>query len=400
MSFNYLNNIWEKSNYSIKLNHNYRTLFPYYQAKNQEHNIRVDYSSNDYLSLKNDRRIIEEGYQSALHAGAGSGSSRMVTQTDPYLEMLESDFSLKTGYAHSFFFPSGFIANISLSDTLSPFPWEEETFQQNIFIDHRCHSSLFYGLKNSNLKYDYFRHLDYEHLIFKLKASHSPAKIIVIESLYSMDGDFSDPHRLLEVCQEFGAMLVIDETHSIGTFGKKACWISEFPFLKPYILASVFGCGKAIGVSGGFISTDHFQLNERILQKSRPLIYSTAVSPFITGAVKKSLEIIFSSEGEKRRNLLQENIKYLKNGLLSLSSSWREFLFHEIQIEKHSSNIFPLIYSDSLNIIEKEKFFIKQGLLLKAIRPPSVPRGTSRFRVILRSGHTKEDIDFLLNYLT
>jgi 7-keto-8-aminopelargonate synthetase-like enzyme len=399
MSFNYLNDIWEKSNHSIKLNHNYRILFPYYQGENREHNIKVDYSSNDYLSLKNDRRIIEEGYQSALRNGAGSGSSRMVTQTDPGLELLEADFSLKTGYAHSFFFPSGFIANISLFDTLSPFSWEENSFQQHIFIDHRCHSSLFYGLRNSNIKYDQCRHLDYDHLAFKLKSSYSSSKIIVIESLYSMDGDYSDPHKLLEVCQEFGAMLVIDETHSIGTFGKKACWISEYPFLKPYVLASVFGCGKAIGVSGGFISTDHFQLKERILQKSRPFIYSTAVSPFITGAVKKSLEIIFGKEGERRRDLLQENIKYLKNGIISLKPSKKEFLFHEIHFEKHNSNIFSLIYSDNLNIIEKEKFFMERGLLLKAIRPPSVPRGTSRFRVILRSGHTKEDIDFLLSYL-
>lgn len=400
MSFNYLNQIWEKSNHSIKIKHNYRMLFPYYQGRDQAQHIKVDYSSNDYLSLKNDRRIIEEGYQSALYAGAGSGSSRMVTQTDPCLELLETEFSFKTGYAHSFFFPSGFIANISLYDALSPFPWEEGSFQQQIFIDHRCHSSLFYGLKNSNIKHDQFRHLDYEHLIFKLKSSHSPAKIIVIESLYSMDGDYSDPYKLLEVCQEFGAMLVVDETHSIGAFGKKACWISEFPFLKPFVLASVFGCGKAIGVSGGFISTDHFQLKERILQKSRPLIYSTAVSPFITGAVKKSLEIIFSNEGDKKRDSLQENIKYLKKGLLSIKASKREFLFHENQIENHSSNIFPLIYSDCLNIIEKEKFFIKQGLLLKAIRPPSVPRGTSRFRVILRSGHSKGDIDFLLNHVS
>lgn len=399
MSFNYLNDIWEKSNYSIKMKHNYRVLFPYYQGKNKKYNIKVDYSSNDYLSLKNDRRIVEEGYQSALCNGAGSGSSRMVTQTDPCLELLETDFSLKTGYAYSFFFPSGFIANISLFDGLSPFSWEEESLCQQIFIDHRCHSSLFYSLRNSNIKWDHFRHLDYDHLAFKLKSSCSLVKIIVIESLYSMDGDYSDPHKLLEICQEFGAMLVIDETHSIGTFGKQASWILEYPFLKPYVLASVFGCGKAVGVAGGFISTDHFQLKERILQKSRPLIYSTAVSPFITGAVRKSLEIIFSKEGEKRRHLLRENIGYLKKGILSLKPSRLEFLFDEIYFEKHNSNIFPLIYSDNSNIIEKEKFFIEQGLLLKAIRPPSVPRGTSRFRVILRSSHSKEDIDFLLSYL-
>lgn len=381
------------------MQNNYRTLFPYYRGENKEFNIKVDYSSNDYLGLKNDQRMIEAGYQSALQNGAGSGCSRMVTETDPCLKQLETDFSLKTGYAHSFFFPSGFIANISLFDALSPFLWEEKSFQQQIFIDHRCHSSLFYGLRNSNIKYDPFKHFDYDHLAFKLKSSTSSAKIIVVESLYSMDGDYSDPRKLLEVCQEFGAALIIDETHSIGTYGKKACWIAEFPFLKPYVLASVFGCGKAIGVSGGLIATDHFHLKERIFQKARPLIYSTAASPFVTAAVKKSLEIIFSKEGDKKRHLLCENIEYLKKGLLSLKKERSGFHLHEIYFENHHSNIFPLIYSDQLNIIEKEKLFMRQGLLLKAIRPPSVPRGTSRFRTILRSDHTKNDMDFLLNCL-
>ncbi len=398
MSFNYLFDTWEKSNQSVKLNLNYRKIFPYYQQSNLN-NIKVDFSTNDYLSLRNDKRITDEGYRSALNFGAGSGCSRMVTQTDPGIEILESNFSNRTGYNHSLFFPTGFTANISLFDGLSPFSWEENSFDQHIFIDHRCHSSLFYGVKNSNIKFDQFKHSEYDHLIFKLNSSSAKVKIIIVESLYSMDGDYSDPHRLLEVCQKFGAMLIIDETHSVGTFSIKGSWSLAYSFLKPYILASVFGCGKAIGVSGGFISTDYFQLKERILQKARPLIYSTAVSPFLTGAVNKSLNIIFSEEGKEKRKKLINNIEYFKKNILLLKDKNLEFDFNKFNFHNHHSNIFPLVFKDNKNIMEKESFFLEKGLLLKAIRPPSIPKGTSRFRVILRSGHTKEDLDFLFSYL-
>jgi len=399
MSFNYLFDTWEKSNQSVKMSLNYRKIFPFYQQGNLN-NIKVDFSTNDYLSLRNDKRIIDEGYQSALNFGAGSGSSRMVTQTDPGIEILESNFSKKTGFKHSLFFPTGFTANISLFDGLSPFLWEENNFDQHIFIDHRCHSSLFYGLKNSNIKYDQFKHNEYDHLIFKLNSSTAKVKIIIVESLYSMDGDYSDPHRLLEVCQKFGAMLIIDETHSVGTYSTNGSWSLANSFLKPFILASVFGCGKAIGVSGGFISTDYFQLKERILQKARPLIYSTAVSPFLTGAVNKSLDIIFSEEGNERRKKLINNTEYFKKNIIFLKDKNLEFDFNKFNFHNHHSNIFPLVFKDNKNIMEKESFFLEQGLLLKAIRPPSIPKGTSRFRVILRAGHTKEDIDLLFSYLT
>ena len=136
-----------------------------------------------------------------------------------------------------------------------------------------------------------------------------------------------------------------------------------------------------------------------MLQKSRPLIYSTAVSPFLTGAVNKSLDIIFSEEGDKRRQKLSNNIEYFKNKILSLRNKNLEFNFNLFDFANHKSNIFPLVYNDNKNIIEKEKYFIEMGFLLKAIRPPSVPKGTSRFRVILRTEHSKEDIDLLLSYL-
>ncbi|APJ04665.1 aminotransferase class I/II-fold pyridoxal phosphate-dependent enzyme [Silvanigrella aquatica] len=402
MSFEYLNEVWKYSNELTHKASNYRTIFPYYEKTHKDYNINFDFSSNDYLGLRNDQRIIDAGYQSALKYGAGSGASRMIMQTDFSLEEVEKLFSQFIDYKYSLFFSSGYVANLSLFDTLAPFSWEESSFEQHIFIDHMSHSSLFYGLRNSKIKYDYYKHNDYKHLEFKLKSSklsQSSAKIIVTESLFSMDGDYSNPYKLFEICKKFGAALIIDETHTLGAYGEKGSWILQYPFLKPYILASVFGCGKAVGVSGGFITTDHFEFKERIFQKSRFILQSTAVSPFITGAVKKSLEIIFSNEGILKRNLLRKNIQYLNSKLKVHYNEKSEFKLIENYLSSSASNIIPIIYHDSAKIIEKEKFFLKNGILLKCIRPPSVPRGTSRFRVILRSNHSKQDLDILLNYL-
>ncbi|WGL60936.1 pyridoxal phosphate-dependent aminotransferase family protein [Pigmentibacter sp. JX0631] len=399
MSFNYLSEVWEKSLKKIIAEGNYREINSFQQLVKNNKNF-IDFSSNDYLDLRNNKSIIDAGHRSALKNGAGSGSSRLVLELDQNISLLENYFSEKTEFRYSIFFPSGFVANAALFDALSLFQWEEQE-KQNIhyFIDHRCHASLFYGLKNANVYSDFFRHNDYMHLEHKLLHSVAPVKIVVIESLYSVDGDFSDPQALLQLCEKYNLLIIIDETHTVGTYGKSRTWLQAYSFLKPYILASMSGCGKAIGVAGGFLATDHYQLKERIIQKSKLLINSTAVSPFVTGAVQKSLEIIYSSEGLNLITKLHENISYLRDRLAEFSENESEFNFDIFDFSKQRSNIFPLVYKYHWEIKQKEKYFIENGLILKALRPPTVPKGTSRFRVILKSSHSRNDIDMLVEFL-
>ncbi len=399
MSFNDLKDLWENSNKKIKEEQNYREIFsPAKNFKNQQK--YFDFSSNDYLGLRKNKEIIEAGYQNALENGAGAGSSRLVLELDKNISQLEHYFATKTNFNFSMFFPTGFVANAALFDTLACFSWENITKSHiHVFIDHRSHASLFYGLRNSQLIYDFFRHNDYTHLENKLTRSAAKIKIIVVESLYSMDGDYSDPEKLYELCKKHNAMIIIDETHTIGTFGVNKTWLQSYAYLKPFILASVAGCGKAVGVSGGFIATDHNFLKERMIQKCKYLIYSTAVSPFITGAVKKALEIIFSPVGDNLCLLLQNNIAYFREKLIEISAKENDFNFNFFDLTKHNSNIFPLIYKSHNDIKKKEHFFIESGLILKTFRPPTVPNGTSRFRVIIRADHSKNDIDKLINYL-
>ncbi|KAB8028077.1 aminotransferase class I/II-fold pyridoxal phosphate-dependent enzyme [Fluviispira multicolorata] len=394
MSIEYLNSCWQKANAALKDSQNFRKPILYFR-NNREQNIRLDFSTNDYLGIRHDARIIESGYCAAMRNGAGTASSRMVLQTDDNLLELEDYFSKSIGLAYSLYFSSGFMANIALFDALSTFMFDEENLSQELFVDHRCHASIYLGFRNSKIKSTIFRHLDFENLEQKLKQSSARAKIIVIESLFSMDGDYFDAVQLNHICEKYNANIIIDETHSIG-LQRAGSYLAEHIFLKKYIIAIVSGCGKALGVAGGFISTDYHELKLRIMQKAKPLIYSTAAPPFVVGALLQSLKIIFSDEGDCKRIKLIENIEYLKNKILCLIENNKKFCLNINDLKVHRSHIFPIIFGENLLVLNKVSELLKCGILVKEIRPPSVPRGTARLRVILRSDHSKRDIDELL----
>lgn len=385
----YLNHIWEKTHKKLKEENNYRKLFNHF---NEDANKNINFSSNDYLNLRHDKRICAAGYNSAKMSGSGSGASRSVLQTDVLIEKLENYFCENTEFKRSLFLASGFVANLTFFDVLSPLGTEE--IDQEFFVDHRCHASIFFALRSSGLNFSVFRHNDMSHLEKKLKISHAQAKIIVIESLYSMDGDFAPANELAQLCEKHKAFIFIDESHSFGIFGKKgAGWIQEHPNLKKHLIAATFGCGKAAGVSGAFLATNYPTLIERILQKSKLFIYSTGISPFVSGAVYESLQILFHEEGAERRTLLFENMAYLVSKINDIN-----FQFPIILERKMHSQIFPFIFYSNDLTMKISNYLIENNFIAKAIRPPSVPNHTSRLRVCLTSAHNKEDIDsFIYN---
>lgn len=378
MSIDHLNAIWEGSNQKLREQNLYREAFPYASSCKDG---AISFSSNDYLNLRNDIRITQAGFDAALKSGAGTGAARSVLQTDAQIEILEHFFCENMGYKHALFLPSGFLANVTFFDVLAPF--SSEIIEQEIFIDHRAHSSLFFAIRATEIKHFIFRHNDYSFLEKKLSLSKANAKIIVVESLYSMDGDFVDPQALLHLCEKYGALLFIDEGHTFGVSGNKGLgFVNSYPELKPFVLASVFGCGKAVGVSGGFLATNSLQFKERVLQKSKTFIYSTGISPFISGAVQKSLEIIFSHEGDEKRKNLHVNVEFLKE-----------------KIPHIKSHIVPIIIGDNSKALHISKILFDNNIIAKAIRSPSVPRGTERIRITLNSDHSFSQMEKLVNIL-
>ena len=391
-TLNYLAEIWDESHNQLKSKQSYRKIFDTHKEFNNHTKI-INFSSNDYLGLRNEARILEAGYRSALKNGSGCGASRSVLQTDSSIEELENFFCEHTGWKRSLFLPSGFIANLTFFDALTPFL--NEDIDQEFFIDHRCHASIFFAFKDRNLKHSIFRHQDMPHLEKKLNASQAKAKIIVVESLFSMDGDFSQGEDLSHICEKTNALLFVDESHSFGIYGPNGRgWTQDFPKLKKYLIAASFGCGKSVGVSGGFLATNTPALIKRILQKSKLFIYSTGISAFISGAVLESLKIIFSEEGEKRRSKLFTNIRYLNSQLDKINFKFPIILEREIL-----SQIVPFIFCENNLTMKISNHLLENQILAKAIRPPSVPNNTSRLRLCLTSHLTNEDIDLFIHQL-
>ncbi|BBH54137.1 aminotransferase class I/II-fold pyridoxal phosphate-dependent enzyme [Fluviispira sanaruensis] len=391
MSTEYLNKIWQSTNSALIDQHNYRKPIRYYKNKSEQ-KINIDFSTNDYLGMRFDPRVIDAGYQAAQDNGAGSGSSRMVIETDANLLELENYFSKCLRLEHSLYFSSGFMANLALFDAISPYSFEENIISQELFVDHRCHASIYLGFRNAKIPTTIFRHMDFKNLAQKLKNSSASAKIIVIESLFSMDGDVFSATELAEICAKYNAFIIIDETHSIGVLPSGSYLAANY-FLKKYVIAIVAGCGKALGVSGGFIATDYSALKQRVMQKSKALIYSTAATPFAVGALLQSLKIIFSEEGQLKRDKLYGNINYFKNRISLLHKN--KICQNIYELNNHCSHIIPLIVGDNAVVLKMVQSLLERGILVKEIRPPSVPRGTARLRVILRSDHSKKDIDDL-----
>lgn len=392
-ALNDMNEIWSNSLEMEKARGAYRTLF---QIKNMSDNeskhSALQFSSNDYLGLKNDSRLAEAGFLSASKSGSGSGSSRSVLQSDHLIEELENYFCRESGFKYTLFLPSGFVANLVFLDVLQTYG--EEVTDQEIFIDHRCHASLFFSIKSTNLKHTIFKHNSLDHLEMKLKSSLSKFKIIVIESLFSMDGDFFPLENLHLLCHRYDALIYIDESHSFGLYGPNgAGYIHQFPKLNPYLLAGSFGCGKAVGVSGGFLATNSYAFRERIIQKSKLFIYSTGISPFITGAVYASLKIIFSIEGDERRKKLFHNINYLIELMKNYKSKF-PILFERDGI----SPIIPFIFKNNEKCLSISNLCIENNIILKCIRPPSVPNNTSRLRMCVSSSHSIKDFDNFYSY--
>lgn len=380
---------WERSFDNLKKEQNFREVFTPSPNASQ-----INFSSNDYLGLRNEERLAQAGFQAALQSGSGSGASRIVLQTDRQIEALEELFCHHTGYAHSLFLGSGFTANLAFFDALSPLPNETETI--DIFVDHLAHASLFYALRNGKLNHTLFRHRDHTHLEKKLAHSTAHIKIIVVESIYSMDGDRACAQTLTQLCQKYNATLFLDESHSFGLQNTPGnIWINAHPELKKYLLGSVQGCGKAVGVSGAFLATNHRALKERIIQKSKVFIYSTGVSPFITGAVTESLKLIFGAEGAERRAKLAANIELFQKKMAE-SAFAKNVIFEKADMP---SQIFPLVVFHNEKAVALSKFLLSHGIVARAIRPPTVPKNTARIRIALHCHHTFADIERLFDLL-
>ena len=358
-----------------------------------------DFCSNDYLGLA--RQLA-----SVAGVATGSGASRIVMQRDTALDELESRCAGLFGWPTGVFLPHGFMANLALFDVLASLGIKagevksDESSEVEVFLDHRAHASLHLGKKMSGVCAQLFRHHDYNHLEKLLQNSRAPIKIIVVESLHSMDGTFECASTLASLCEKNNAVIVVDEAHTAGICGAKGSgWIQENSVLLPHVLCAMYGFGKGMGVSGGFIGCSQ-EFRSQLMQCGKSFLYSTAQSPVLTQLALQAVTKIESENSDVLRENLHSNILMFRNLFQKMNwSVGREYLSGNIMNDLNSP-IFSVALDDSVRAVKWEQALLEKKFMVRAIRPPTVPRNTARLRIILHSYSSESDMQLLVEELS
>jgi len=330
----------------------------------------LNFSSNDYLGLNNHpqiNRALEEG---AKRFGASSSSSSLVTGYGYAHQKLEETICQWLNKERCLLFSSGFSANLGSLQTI-------KNNGVSLFLDKLSHASLIDGArlssKKDDIKVNRFKHNNVAHLRTLLQAS-SNDKLVVTESIFSMDGDISPLKEIANAAQQAHAKLFIDDAHGIGVLGEQGQGAASF--IDTDITMGTFG--KAIATQGAFVACDD-SLFEYLINFSREYIYSTAISPATAWATIQSIELI------KNEPWRREKIK-------DLSQVFKNELDSSISLLPTDGSIHAIVIGDEEKTLTVSKQLAEAGFWLTAIRPPTVPKGTSRLRVTICENHNVKDI--------
>lgn len=341
----------------------------------------VNLSSNDYLDLAQDPRLVSAASVALSELGVGARASALVSGRTIWHARLEEQLAKFEGAEAALLFPSGYAANLGV---ISAVAQEADT----IFCDRLNHASLIDGCRLSGARFRVFRHDQLEKLKREL-AKHTDAgrKFIVTDSVFSMDGLSAPLRDLCDLAEEFGASLIVDEAHGTGVYGGNGRGLAEELGVEDRVTIRIGTLSKAVGCLGGFVSGSETLINW-LWNRVRTQIYSTALPPSICAAACAALEIIQTES--VRRARLHELSRYLRLGLKERS---------RLTVPASTGPIIPVILSDPALTMQVARDLQSDGFLVGAIRPPTVPQGTSRLRISLTSAHQREDLERFLKAL-
>ncbi len=353
-----------------------------------------DFSSNDYLSL-NEGGILKNIFKNIPeNLFRGSTGSRLLSGHSEVFEEAETEMARWTGSEAALLYANGYSANTGTMDALfSP--------RDVIFTDRLCHASLLDGIRLSGARRIYFRHNDLNDLEEKLKkasesgegaGSRDPRSVfwIVTESVFSMDGDSPDFHSLQYLSEKYNAFLYIDEAHAVGLFGRKGAGRSvtdEFAGNDRFAVR-VFPMGKAPGLSGAFVCGSRL-IKDYLVNNSRSFIFSTAPLPVLPWLLTQVIGVLKKDNYESVRRSLQEKARLFRESLKASG-------FNTLSSE---SQIIPVLYGSEEEVMRIRTILKDNRISAGAIRPPAVPENESRLRISIRSGHSEEDLKFLIQNL-
>jgi 8-amino-7-oxononanoate synthase len=336
----------------------------------------INFSSNDYLGLSSHPEIQLAVSNSLSQFGFGSGASRLVVGDTDLHHQLETQLALIDGSESALLFNSGYAANTGIISSLVD-------SRDAVFSDELNHASIVDGCRLSKSKIHVYRHNDVNHLQSLLRESTARRKLVVTDAVFSMDGDLAPVVEIKKACDTFGAALMVDEAHSTGIFsqhGEGLCFkLGVKPDIKMGTLSKSLGCFGAWAACKKSVRT-------LLLNRVRPLIFSTSLPPAVCAAGIAAVKLM--KNGTHLREALWKNIEQLKVGLSTLGFQ-----------TSGTSAIFSVVLGSNESAMKASYSLRNQGFLVKAIRPPTVPEGTSRLRIAVTSAHSTLHIDGLLRAL-
>jgi 8-amino-7-oxononanoate synthase len=330
------------------------------------------FSSNDYLGLANHRRIVEAAIEAALRHGVGQGASHLLSGHSVVHERLEAKLAEFVEMPRALLFSSGYQANIGAITALAG-P------EDAIFSDALNHASLIDGVRLSRAPVVRYPHADLKFLEKALADSRARTRLVVTDGVFSMDGDIAPLPAMLELCERHDAWLLIDDAHGFGVLGRQGRGSPAHFGLRSPRIAYVGTLGKAAGVAGAFVA-GATEVVETVLQRARTYIYTTAGPALVAAAAEASLELI--REEEWRRERLRGLVAALKRALEGAGAV----------LAPSDTPIQPLLIGANSEAVAVSAALRERGILVPAIRPPTVPEGSARLRISLSAAHGEDDV--------
>ena len=332
----------------------------------------LDFSSNDYLALSGHAELIEQSRRFLDKAGCGAGAARLMSGDLAMYHLLEAETAQLKGREAALLFGSGYMANCGVIPALMG-------RHDVIFADRLNHASIYDGCSLSNAKIVRFRHNDMNHLEELLRRQRGKAgALIVVESLYSMDGDRCPLRDIVALKDKYNCLLMVDEAHATGLFGQRGGGIIEEEGVTDRVDIAMGTFGKALGSYGAYVAADRPMI-DLLINRARTFIYSTGLPPAVIGASLAAIRIV-RQQPELRHDLFAR-VDFFKaalrdNGLTDLGPS----------------QIVPILIGDSGRAVRIAQLLRDQGVYATAVRPPTVPRGTARLRFSITRHLGREEL--------
>lgn len=333
-----------------------------------------DFASNDYLNLAHDPRLVAAATEAARDAGTGAAASALITGRTLWHAALEDRLAAFERQPRALLFPTGYAANLGTVGALAG-------KGDSVFCDRLNHASLVDGCRLSGARLRVYRHDDLSGLARALqKSAGSRRRLIVTDSLFSMDGDAAPLGELCRLAERYGSMLLVDEAHATGVLGADGRGLAELAGVEDQVPVRIGTLSKALGSLGGFV-TGSEELIEWLWNRARPQMFSTALPPGCCAAATAALQIV-EDEPWRRECLLKRCDEFrtlLSNAGIATPAGG-------------IGPIVPVLLNSPERAVQAAAHLEELGFLVAAIRPPTVPQGTSRLRMTLHCDHTTEDL--------